>query len=1061
MKSFNIEHKVLSLLGVEQSEEAIVKLLLLQSFFIGVFYAVFDIAATSLFLQSFEASMTSYAFLVSGFIGLLATSIYSTLLRKINFSNLLVGNFIFIIGILIIIQSGFYISDSKWLAFTAFIMMGPLNLVALVGFWGMVGRLFTLRQGKRLFGMIDSGQIFGMILVSFAVPSFLLKWLNYKTQHLIFISIFSIIIAFIVQFFISTKYKTILNLKLEKVQQRETNSHKKRKDNLFGLFRQRYIRLMALFVIFSMITAFFIFSSFLAVSDIKYPNNAELTGFLGTILAILMVIVFLFKTFIYSKFINTYGLKAGLLIQPFVLGVFAIISATVGIFFGYSGNSQGFILFFLLMVLSRLMSVSIKSSIEVPSFKILYQSLDFDIRHRVQAGIDGVINEFAALISGAILIVLGWLNVFDLIHYIFVLIFIILIWIRLTLLLHKEYKKVLIASVSRKENDTKEKTESNDTLIQNDENSIEEPLHSTESMQLRNLLNYYEYNKPLEYEAKLLELLRQYTDEEAMLLLLNKVNELLLISSLPLLKDLKNQNYSESVLMCINDSIIAFEKLLKEYSNESTINIAINNGGLYERQIAARLIFEGKSSLANEKLAILLRDINPEVKNTAIKASSKLQLFEVSPYLIELLANHRYNNLAFSALIEMGEQALDYLEQGFYKTSQETEVLLSIIQIIGAIGGNKAHQLLLGKLTLHNKTIILAVLKSLSESNFKPQTTVDTRVLNQLLLQNIANTAFNINLRLHLDKIKENQYLAEALDEEIVSNYEILYSIMSLLYEKSTMNQIRSSIELGSNESISFAIELLEIFVDEEIKPQLFPLLEDLSDAERIRRLQTHFPLSKHTALSLLEGIINRDNNYIGIWTKACALKTFNTIEEIKPTFSLKAQMFNNNPLLRENAASILYQSFPKDFDSCLSRLEPRLAKKLSITVQNIFNGNTLSLFERIIRLREIDFFAKIPRHIAIEIISLFQYSEVSEDTELFSNVKSKFFPLFVVLDGEIVLKKQQEKIKYWKNNSSSFENINSAVLDLTFYSTRNTTFYYINPWEYSYILWKYSAYFK
>ena len=46
-------------------------------------------------------------------------------------------------------------------------MMGPLNIIGLVGFWGTASRIFTLRQGKRLFGIIDGGQVIGIIIASY------------------------------------------------------------------------------------------------------------------------------------------------------------------------------------------------------------------------------------------------------------------------------------------------------------------------------------------------------------------------------------------------------------------------------------------------------------------------------------------------------------------------------------------------------------------------------------------------------------------------------------------------------------------------------------------------------------------------------------------------------------------------------------------------------------------------------------------------------------------------------------------------------------------------------
>lgn len=72
----------------------------------------------------------------------------------------------------------------------------------------------------------------------------------------------------------------------------------------------------------------------------------------------------------------------------------------------------------------------------------------------------------------------------------------------------------------------------------------------------------------------------------------------------------------------------------------------------------------------------------------------------------------------------------------------------------------------------------------------------------------------------------------------------------------------------GTSEGIGFAIELLDLFVAEELKPKLFPLLEDTPIAEKIDRLQVHFPRQNFDTLEILKQIINRDYNQINKWTK-------------------------------------------------------------------------------------------------------------------------------------------------------------------------------------------------
>jgi hypothetical protein len=156
---------------------------------------------------------------------------------------------------------------------------------------------------------------------------------------------------------------------------------------------------------------------------------------------------------------KTYGLKIALVISAFLMVLFTVIASLVGTFFGYTAVSENFMLFFMIIALSRLFSKTLKDSIEVPSFKILYQSLDERIRYDVQARIDGTINEFAALASGLILAGLGALTFFKLIHFSYVLVGFLIIWVFVSLRLYKEYRgslqKALASFKTQKEGSIK------------------------------------------------------------------------------------------------------------------------------------------------------------------------------------------------------------------------------------------------------------------------------------------------------------------------------------------------------------------------------------------------------------------------------------------------------------------------------------------------------------------------------------------------------------------------------------------------------------------------------
>ena len=231
------------------------------------------------------------------------------------------------------------------------------------------------------------------------------------------------------------------------------------------IFSDRYVRSMAIFTLVTMVALFLIQFLFLSSTSSMYPEENDLAGFLGSFTASMMIFSFLIKTFVYSKLVKNYGLKIAFLIMPLVLVIFSFGAIIAGHIFGYENTSFQFVYFFLLISISKLFSVALKDSIQTPSFKVLYQSLDLTIRYDVQAKIDGIVNEIAATFSGVLLAGLGLLTFLDLIHYGYLTAALCILWSYLALSLYNEYKSSLQRSLETIKTNTDNESELVDYFI--------------------------------------------------------------------------------------------------------------------------------------------------------------------------------------------------------------------------------------------------------------------------------------------------------------------------------------------------------------------------------------------------------------------------------------------------------------------------------------------------------------------------------------------------------------------------------------------------------------------
>ncbi|MDA3823531.1 MAG: hypothetical protein PF450_13105 [Bacteroidales bacterium] len=241
-------------LNIESQERGVVYLLLAQSVFLGIFAGALDVGANSLFLEAYSADQMPRAFMISGAVGIFFTSVYTYLQKRLPFKLFTILNLLVAIVLTGALRMGYEIYDDPRLAFALLVMMGPVIIISMLGFWGTAGRYFTLRDGKRLFGIIDTGSVVGMILAFYAVP--VLVRFNFNVYDTLLIGLVSLLLALIFQLIVLNRHKliTVAPVKKEK---------EKKKSGLISIFRRKYTAFMALFVVLSVITGFFIHSSFM------------------------------------------------------------------------------------------------------------------------------------------------------------------------------------------------------------------------------------------------------------------------------------------------------------------------------------------------------------------------------------------------------------------------------------------------------------------------------------------------------------------------------------------------------------------------------------------------------------------------------------------------------------------------------------------------------------------------------------------------------------------------------------------------------------------------------
>ncbi|MBI9052826.1 MAG: hypothetical protein JEY96_03360 [Bacteroidales bacterium] len=1021
-----------SIFNLEDNEGLSVFLFLTQSIFLGIFYGAFDVGAHALFLTVYPASMIPKAYIVSGIAGIILTSLYARIQNRLPFSKLAILNLIFISISTAILRLLFQFTESNWLIFLIFIMMGPLNIIALLGFWGAVGRIFSLRQGKRLFGLIDSGQIFGAILSTFAIP--VLVAVGFQQKNLLFLSSVSIVGALIMQLIISVKFN------LNQVISKATKKQKR----LPVLLKNKYILFMSVFVVMSMFTAFFIQYSFLSVTKENYPDHNDLTEFLGAFTGSLLLFTFLFKTFLYSKLMKAYGLKISMIISPFLLGIFTLLAVGIGSLWGYTSASASFIFFFLIISLSRLFSKALKDGVEYPSFKILYQSLKVDIRHDVQAYVDGTINEIAALASGLLLAVLGLFEFFTLIHFSYALLIILVIWFFIARKLYFEYKTTLQESLAEFKVKEESVNDFSEYITDNLCNDLSKDPKFITGIEFNSKIH------PLEFEQNIDQLI-SHSNSQIEEYAISKVSDLKLIEKYININSLKEVHIENENL---KEVIHRAQKTIETPGNTELIKLS-KARSTDERVLAAFLIGKFYNKELFVYLKALIRDNQSTVKIATIRSATKLQLESLCPYIIDYLDSEDIYSYAYDSILLFKQKALSYLDLVFYKSGTNHRVLLRIVKLIAEIGGNEAKELLVKKLDHPNEEILNFILLGLQKCNFEADENNINQV-HQIIEKHIGLIGWNIAAKQTLSEYDIFEELETAFNEEITANFEMLYLLLSLAYDAQSVLHVKENIESGTSEGASYALELLDLFVSEEIKPKLFPVVEDISLLEKIRLLQDFYPIKKLEIEELLLDTINRDINFISLWTKACAIKAIKNLKNSKVTDDLVAHLFNPNQLLRQSAAVVIYELDKENYYSIEKRLSDTYKEELEDTLDEREGSENHLLFEKTQFLKSIEHFENVPSKYLFLLADVMTEYKTEDENFSFYNDLELNDKLLLIKGDSVSLKDESASTLLLPNKLYVIDDLKVKSNHFTFENTMNSTVYLIDKKDLMYNVFDY-----
>lgn len=941
--------------------------MLCTGFFMGIFIATYQVAADSMFLNRMGQHLDK-AFLIAGAMGMVTTALFSFFQSRIRFTSIALVSVVLILAFTLGTYYFLEFGNPLWhdyFVFILYVMTGPITAVLLLSFWGVFGRLFNFRQSKRIIGWIDTGQLIAAIITTLVVIPFSSEVVG-DTANYLLLCAGSITIVSILLVIIATSFPMVKN------DPREMGLTIRKETTWSRLFADKYILLMTFFLLISMITFVLTQYSFQHLVKEQYPDERELTNFTSFFTGAVYGISLIMQTFINHRIITNYGLRISLLVLPVIIAIFASGSILTGSLFGFQKDTSpiGFIYFFLFIALSRLFNWVLRDSMENPVFKLFFIPMENRLRFNIQSKIEGMVNEGSRFLGGVIIFSLAFLPSFTVVHISAIILVLSGAYFFIVNKLHAGYRNKIRLKLESPDLQQQEKLEKGFTKI-------------TKSLQDKLLTPY---PASAVFSFRLLEKINASRVPSWLNALIRNEDEVIRTFAAEKVNELKGLSVSDRYVIRIDPSRVdqAGKNVLSKAElyqilesggeiSKSRIRMLTRSSNPDERHYAAELLLHTSREENISYLIELLQDPDPKVRSTAISTSVKKNTGEVIHSVIENLSHPYFSNQAMNALVLMGPVTLPQLDAAFYRTGQSTQLLLKLVQAIGRVGGQRAREILWNKIDYPNKVVVSQVLVSLGECGFKAGVSQITRI-KYAIETDIADISWNLSAIQEIGGEGFCEEIKASLRYEIQHDIDHIYMLLTMLYDTRSIQLVKENIDTGTPEGITYAIELLDVFLSEQLKQRVIPLLDDLSDGERINRLEYFYPRVKLDSKLVLKFLINRDFTQSNRWTKACVIFQIGImrIEDFK--LDLIAQLFNPDPLVREVSAWALFQINEKEYQFNTKRLGESTKRDLD---QLILKSQQMMRFEKVLFFQKIPVFQKVPGVILASI------ADISQETRL------------------------------------------------------------------------------
>ncbi len=910
-----MKDSVLKFLNIRREEAGLVKNLFAMEFFQGAGIAFFFTAAFTLFLKKFAITELPKVFILSALLLWLTGIFYTQLEHKLKTRSLGIFITLFMASNILLFRIGYELIGSSWFLYVMLAWFNVLYLMNNLQFWGMASLLFDVRQSKRLFAIISSGDIpakfFGYTVASFVV-------VYTGTSNLLIAGFICMICS--IPFMLRITGKDAFEKIVHPPAHQPTPTASKKIDALINNFtRNKLIVGLAILSFLAACCLYIINYAFYAEVKLKYDDDVGLAKFVALFLAASRLIAMILKTIFTSRLINKLGLKPLLLITPVLLAILVCI-----LLFSSHAMQNNRLVFFMFGVISIITDV-FRSSIHSPVLLTLMQPLPTQQRLRAHTIVKGIMDPFAFLVTGVLLLVL--IRIYQHANIVVLSYFLLgfaALWIIWIIKVNRDYLQTLIQSISTRFLGEADIQLTDTKTLQ----TIKEKMETCTELENIYLLKMLEKQPASSEIDELLilslknispvvkkESIRIINEKnilaasEELQRLINEPNDPEVIGEA--IKALCKFSFNEELSLSFIDDqnpVISHAAIAGLLNNGSTVNRSaaenklqqlINSPEARDRVSAVQVISEVKNDPLQQLLILLMNDRDKIVSKAAIATAGKLATKTAVAATLDHIDENEKTVL--NALTRAGSISIPLIHSFILSEKCTHAQTTSLVKVCSYIGGDKTNTMLynlLDELPMFSPEIIKAMYKC----KFSAQ---DHQVakIEALINRSLASADEIIQMEHCLNPVlKQYEILLHSLQIELKNTREILLRLFSFLYNKESLHKATLGFESRKKESIANAMELIDLTVSKTFANRFNSIFE-------YRYTSDFLPSVKYAGKKILatkehsfEHILETAEMKFNHWTKSCCLYT-----GTKNAFHFRPELVNNyvlspNPVLKETA---------------------------------------------------------------------------------------------------------------------------------------------------------------